>query len=164
MAILTPGKNAPRFNLTSLTGDRRNLQEALASGPILLAFFKVACPTCQFTFPFLQRLYTQLSNQNGQVWGIVQDNAADARTFAEALGVTFPVLIDEPPYNVSNAYGLEHVPSLFLVDSDGRIEVSGDGFAKSDIVAIHASLARQLAATPPPLFLATERIPEFKPG
>jgi peroxiredoxin len=155
---------APSFQLPTTTGERLSLPEALARGPVLLAFFKVSCPTCQFTFPFLQRLYEQLREQGVQTWGIAQDKAADGVRFAAAFGITFPILVDNSPYKVSRAYGLTHVPSLYLIQPDGRIEISGEGFCKADLLAIQQSMAQSLSATPPALFLPSERIPEFKPG
>jgi len=164
MPTLNRGAIAPDFQLVATTGERHSLPEALAEGPALLAFFKVSCPTCQFTFPFLQRLHEQLREQGAQIWGVVQDGAKDSARFASTYGVTFPILIDDAPYKVSRAYHLTHVPSLFLVKPDGRIEIFSEGFCKSDLLAIQRSLAQLLSATPPALFLPTETIPEFKPG
>jgi peroxiredoxin len=164
MPPLSVGKTAPTFELATTTGERLSLAEALARGPVLLAFFKVSCPTCQFTLPFLERLHDQLREQGVQTWGIVQDKAQDGARFAANLGVTFPILVDDPPYRISQAYGLAHVPSLFLVEPDGRIEISSEGFCKTDLLTIQKSLAQFLSATPPALFLPTVRIPEYKPG
>ena len=164
MPTLSVGEPAPTFQLTTTIGEHLSLQEALARGPVLLAFFKVSCPTCQFTFPFLERLHDQLREQGVQTWGIVQDKAQDGARFAASFGVTFPILVDDPPYKVSRTYGLAYVPSLFLVKPDGRIDISSDGFCKADLQAIQQSLALLLSATPPALFLPTERIPEYKPG
>jgi peroxiredoxin len=164
MPTLTAGKTAPDFQLSTTTGARLSLQEALAAGPVLLAFFKVSCPTCQYTFPFLQRLHQQLREKGLQTWGIVQDSAQDGARFASTFGVTFPVLVDESNYKISRSYGLSHVPSIFLVKQDGRIEIFSEGFCKTDLTTIQSSLAQMLAAAPPPLFLPHEKIPEFKPG
>jgi peroxiredoxin len=164
MPALRTGMTAPCFQLATTTGERYSLREALARGPVLLAFFKVSCPTCQFTFPFLERLHAQLREQGVQTWGIVQDKAKDGARFASAFGVTFPILIDDSPYKVSRAYGLTHVPSLFLVKPDGSTEISSEGFCKADLLAIQSTLAKLVSATPTALFLPTERIPEYKPG
>jgi peroxiredoxin len=164
MPPLTVGNTAPSFQLATTTGQRLSLPEALATGPVLLAFFKVSCPVCQFTFPFLERLHKQLRGQDVQIWGIVQDNAQDGARFAATYGVTFPILIDDSPYAVSRACNLSHVPTLFLVKPDGHIEISSDGFSKADLLAIQRSLTQTLSTTPPALFLASESIPEYKPG
>jgi peroxiredoxin len=164
MPALTAGKIAPPFQLATTTGERLSLPEALTGGPVLLAFFKVACPTCQFTFPFLERIYQQLRGQGAQIWGVVQDKAQDGARFAADFRVTFPILIDDSNYKVSRAYHLTHVPSLFLVKPDGFVEISSEGFSKADLLAIQQSLAQLLSATPPALFLPTEKVPEYKPG
>jgi peroxiredoxin len=164
MPTLSAGKTAPAFQLTATSGKPVSLQEVLGQGPVLLAFFKVACPTCQFTFPFLERLHQQLHAHGAQILGIVQDSAQDAKRFATTYGVTFPIVVDDPPYKVSRAYSLSVVPSLFLVKPDSRIENASEGFSRADLVAIQKSLGGMLSATPPALFLPTERIPEYKPG
>src|SRR5574337_728466 len=98
MPSLTPGKNAPAFELTGTDGKQYSLNGALKRGPVLLTFFKVNCPTCQYTFPFLDRLHRQLGAQGAQVWGIAQDDARDSQRFGKEYGVTFPILLDEDNY------------------------------------------------------------------
>ena len=56
MAALTAGTKAPDFELRAMDGKRFVLRDELAHGPLVLAFFKVSCPTCQYAFPFLERL------------------------------------------------------------------------------------------------------------
>ena len=50
------GAQAPSFRLTGVDGCERSLAEILTGGPALLAFYKVSCPVCQLTAPYLQRL------------------------------------------------------------------------------------------------------------
>ena len=54
--MLSVGGKAPDFVLPTLSGIEVSLGEMTRSGPVLLAFFKISCPTCQYTFPFLERL------------------------------------------------------------------------------------------------------------
>ena len=44
---------APEFRLKSTTGKPVILSEVLKRGPVVLAFFKVGCPVCQYAFPDL---------------------------------------------------------------------------------------------------------------
>ena len=165
MSAVAAGKAAPPFELTGMDAKVYSLAGALKQGPVLAAFFKVSCPTCQYTFPFIERLYQQFRAQGVQVWGVSQDTARDSQRFATSYGVTFPILIDEEPYLTSQEYGLEYVPTLFLIAPDGQVEISTDGFSKSDLVEIQKSLARHLSIAPPAaLFLPAEKIPEYKPG
>src|SRR5437879_1348618 len=105
---------APGFDLPALTGGRTALSELLASGPVVLAFFKVTCPTCQLTFPFLQRIH----QAGGRIVGISQDDTRATTDFNARFGVSFPTLLDSAGerYPVSNAYRITDVPSLFLVE------------------------------------------------
>jgi len=147
-----------------MEGKAYSLPEALARGPLLVAFFKVECPTCQYTFPFVERLYQQFRTQGVRICGISQDDARDSQRFAKEYGITCPVLIDHHPYQISRAYGLEHVPTLFLISADGRVELVSDGFVKADLLEIQQRLAKTFAVTVPPLFQPRENVPDFKPG
>ena len=103
---------------------------------MLAAFFKVNCPTCQYTFPFLERLYQQLGPNRAQICGISQDGIKDSQRFARDYAVTFPMLIDDYPYRISREYGLEYVPSIFLIAPDGVVTKGSEGFSKRDLLEI----------------------------
>ena len=164
MSVLKAGKPAPQFCLLALDGKKYALQEGLKHGPVLAAFFKVSCPTCQYTFPFLERLYQQLSTHGVQIWGISQDGVKDSQRFARDYSVTFPILIDDYPYQISRDYGLEYVPSIFLIAPEGLIAIESEGFVKRDLLEIEESLAQTLSAPVGALFQPSEKIPEYKPG
>jgi peroxiredoxin len=160
--MILPGTAAPEINLPDLDGAPFELRKALQRGPVLLAFFKVSCPTCQMTFPFLERLANAQANgaqSNGaQLIAISQDNAEDSREFQQRLGVTMRTLTDaKPGYQASNAYGISSVPSLFLVESDGTVSVAADGFHK-------AALEEMSKPFDIALFSEIERVPAFRPG
>jgi peroxiredoxin len=98
MGALSRGKTAPPISLVDAGGKKQSLEVALKHGPVLAAFLKVSCPTCQFTVPFLERLYQSYAGPNFTLLGVSQDNARDTREFCEEYGVQFPVLIDEHGY------------------------------------------------------------------
>src|SRR5271157_1859582 len=164
MSVLKAGKPAPHFGLSAIDGKKHSLQEGLKHGPVLAAFFKVACPVCQYTFPFLERLYQQLRSSGVQIWGISQDGVGDSERFAGEYSVTFPILIDDYPYKLSRQYGLEEVPSIFLIAPEGFIAIESEGFVKRDLLEIQMSLAQTLSASVAALFQPSEKVPEYKPG
>jgi peroxiredoxin len=164
MSVIKAGKAAPHFELTATDGKSYSLQEGLKHGPVLAAFFKVACPVCQYTFPFLERLYQQLRSSGVQIWGISQDAVNDSQRFARDYSVTFPILIDDYPYRISREYGLEEVPSIFLIAPDGSIAIGSEGFMKRDLLEIQKSLAQALSVSVGALFSPKENVPEHKPG
>jgi peroxiredoxin len=164
MSSILPGASAPNFELPAIDDQRHSLKEALRDGPVLAAFFKVSCPTCQFTFPFLERIYESLGSGKLKFWAVSQDDKRDTRDFCDEYSVKFTALTDERGYPASNAYGITNVPSIFLIGQDGVVQATCIGFSRQDLEAINA-LAAQAAAEPArPLFLPGEIIPETKHG
>jgi len=164
MAALSAGAKAPTFSLQSTDGRELNLADALKKGPVVAAFFKVSCPTCQFAAPFLERLHETYGGEKFTLWGISQDDAADTREFCQELGIEFPALIDDNGYPVSNQYGITNVPSVFLIAPDGKIQESSVGFSKKDLEKIAAAAAKATGTPPASFFKPGEVIPDIKPG
>ena len=131
MSQISIGEQAPDFELMDLNGQRHRLSDALGRGPVALVFYKGECPTCQFTFPHIQRIFSRVGETaDWTLWAISEDDPDEARYFKEEFGLGFDVLIDEYPYPVSAAYGLQFVPSIFLIQPDGKVAVSAHGFTK----------------------------------
>jgi len=154
--MIEAGSPAAAFQLKSLTGTSESLNGILAKGPALLAFYKISCPVCQLAFPYLERLSASTSLQ---VVGISQDDAASTEGFNQRFGVTFPTLLDSAKdgYQVSNAYGISSVPSLFLVEPDGRVSTAFNGFSKRDIEALGSRGGVRI-------FRPDDNVPEWKAG
>ena len=156
---------APGFTLPTAQGKQVSLDEALQRGPVVLAFFKVSCPVCQYAFPLLERLYRANQGADVTVLGISQDKLRDTQMFLREFGVTFPVALDDTTkYPVSNAYGLTNVPTLFYVAPDGEIEISCVGWSKPDVEAINRKLAEHRNQTPVPLWRNGEDIQTSRAG
>lgn len=155
---------APLFDLRDAAGNEYSLAEELRKGPVVAAFFKISCPVCQFTFPFLERLFKLYGENVATFLAISQDDALDTREFCQEYGVTFPALIDDENYTASNSYGLTNVPSLFLIGADGIVKVTSIGFDKTQLEAISSELAAVAKRPAVALFRAGEIVPGFKPG
>jgi peroxiredoxin len=165
MAALDAGVLAPDFTLPTVQGGQVLLREALAKGPVVLVFFKVSCPVCQYGLPFLERMFQANRAANVTVLGISQDKARDTRDFLREYGVTFPIALDDPAkYAVSNSYGLTNVPTIFYLTPGGEIEVSCVGWSKRDIEAINRKLAQHREQPPAQLWRKGEDIQDFRSG
>jgi len=164
MSALPRGSTAPPISLADADGKKLSLAETLKNGPVLAAFFKVNCPTCQFTMPFLERLHRSYSGAKFTLLGISQDDARHTREFCEEYGVQFPTLIEEHGYAVSNEYGLTNVPTMFWISPDGQIQTTSVGFSKSDLEQLTLQAAHAAGKPAVPLFKPGEVIPETKPG
>lgn len=166
MTDVKAGQPAPGFSLKGLDGESYSLDSLRQKGAVVAAFFKISCPVCQFTFPFLERLYQRYGGGNVAFLGISQDDAKATAAFARQYGITFPMALDEKGngYPASNAYGLTNVPTTFLIDEDGTARIGSMGFVKGDLERIAAELAERRQIALSPLFRPNEPVPANKPG
>jgi peroxiredoxin len=165
MTALATGTKAPDFTLNSLDGKQFSLADALSRGPVVLAFFKVSCPTCQYAFPFFERLYQAYARKGVTLVGISQNEAKDTATFSKQFGVTFPILLDDTnSYPVSNAYGLTNVPTLFWIAPDGEIELTSVGWVKADFEQVNRKMADAGKTAPAAMFQPGEDVREVRAG
>src|SRR5215203_5035071 len=86
-------------------------------GPHALFFYKVTCPTCQMAAPVMGRFEQAFP---GRVVGIGQDPEPALARFTGEFQLGIASVEDAPPYAVSDAYAIESVPTLYLVD-DGEV-------------------------------------------
>ena len=165
MPALPAGKAAPDFQLATLAGKPFHLKDALTQGPVVLVFFKVSCPTCQYALPFYERMFQAYKNARVSLFGVSQNDANDTTAFAKEFGITFPILLDDTRrYPVSNAYGLTNVPTIFWVASDGEIEVSSIGWSKPDFERINRQIAERANIAAAPLFKPGEDVRDYRAG
>jgi peroxiredoxin len=165
MTALAPGKLAPEFSLPAMDGKTFSMPEALSQAPVVLAFFKISCPVCQFALPVLERIFRAPGGRNVSIVGVSQNEKKHTAAFTKEFGLTFPVLLEDTDrFPVSNAFGLTHVPTLFWISPDRRIEISSVGWSRQDMDEINRRAAETMGQNPQPLFRPGENIPEYRPG
>lgn len=165
MAALTAGTKAPEVELKTMDGKRFSLREELARKPVVLAFFKVSCPVCQYAFPFLERLHKAYGNKGVALVGVSQNDLKETAAFNKEFGVTFPVVLDlSEAYPASNAYGLTNVPTVFWIGQDGDIEISSVGWVKRDFEDIARKMAEAAAISPAVIFRPGDDVRDFRAG
>jgi peroxiredoxin len=165
MAALTAGTRAPQFDLTAMDGPKFSLHDALTRGPVLAVFFKISCPVCQYALPFYERIYKAYGKRNLSIVGVSQNEMRDTADFAKRYDLTFPILLDNTKsFPVSNAYGLDTVPTAFWVSEDGEIEISSVSWVRQEFEEIAQKAAAASASTPKPVFSPTEQVADFRAG
>jgi hypothetical protein len=140
----------PVVRLRDLDGAEHDVR-ALADGrPLLLAIVERDCPTSVATLQALRG--------SGARMAVVSEGTAEA---ARALldeaslepGTT--LLVEPAPYLLSDAYALQTVPTLLLLDGDGYERARVAGWDRTAI----AGLAAQCGGV-----LGDSDLPEIKPG
>lgn len=132
----------------------------LSSGPTAVFFYKVTCPTCQIAAPVAERLYGTFPDP---FVAIVQDPPERVVEFQEEYGTTFDSVSDAPPYPLSDAYGVEVVPTLFLVE-DGVVTDVAESWDREGWNRVGARLAGAMGHSIAPLSEEGDGLPPFRPG
>jgi len=158
MAPLGPPASFPEVDLPALDGGRRPVSEAWARGPALIAVGHGECETTRRALPFVDRLHRRVPAP-ATVLAVLQDTPADARALVSELGLALPVRLDVDPYAFGARLGLGTVPTLFLVDPQGRIEAVSEAFRRADFEAFAGRLQ-----APPPFFAPGDDAPALRPG
>ena len=152
--MLSAGDKAPSFTLPAVDGGG-DVTDPWTEGPTVLAFFKVSCPVCKMVAPML----TKLAEGGARVVAIGEDPPAAITKYNDDLGQRVPSLSQGSPYSVSAAYGLEAVPSLFVIGADGEIQEALAGWNRDTWNAMAAGLG-----VSEPLSTPDDGLRPFRPG
>jgi thiol-disulfide isomerase/thioredoxin len=147
--------------MTIAVGSRAPAVTGAPSGPHALVFYKVTCPTCQMAAPAFERLAEAYP---GTVAGVGQDPPDRLTSFGREFGMSFPSHADLEPYPVSDAYGIEHVPTLVVVDASGEVADVVESWDREGLNRASARLAGSLGIDPAVLSEPGDGLPEFRPG
>lgn len=161
--VLTTGSAAPDFSLSELSGRAVRLQEALQEGPVVLAFFRHNCPASQLALPFVERLH-QAYGPEARFFGISQDSEEDTARFCKEFGIRFPVLLDAPEFVATRSYRVSIVPSIVLLEPQGRVVYSFESFQRRAFERLSEELAALLKRPPIAVFQPGDNVPEVRPG
>ena len=165
MPALEAGVKAPAVKLPLVAGGTFDLAEALKRGPVVVAFFKISCPVCQFTFPYLERIYRSYPQGQYTLLGVSQDEENYTEEFAREYGISFPLALEDvDEYAVSNAYGLTNVPTIFMISPGGGVQLTIIGWDRREMEKLNREVARVSGAAVNILFQPGEDIPESQPG
>jgi peroxiredoxin len=134
---------------------------AAADGPHALVFYKVTCPTCQLAAPKLEAFQ---SAYGGHVHAVGQDPVDNLTAFGAEYRFSLPASSDAPPYDLSNAYGIETVPTTYVIDGRGRVADVVEAWDRDGLNRASVKLAELLDVQPARISEPSDGLPGFKPG
>jgi peroxiredoxin len=119
---------ARAFDLPRVDGGRIQLESLIAEGPVLLVFVHSDCPTSTLTLRHL----ASASESRTRLVVVAEESQMQAARLRRMAGARLTVLAETAPYDVSEAYGVETVPTAFLVDESGTVREEVVGWSRSD--------------------------------
>jgi peroxiredoxin len=110
----------PDFTLKDLQGKKFNLHKQIGA-PVLLFFGTTWCPTCRGEIPAYKEIYKTYSSRGLIVIYIdIMEPATKVARFVKANELPYRTLLDEDG-DVAQDYGVNGVPTLVLLDKEGRL-------------------------------------------
>ncbi len=162
MTTLAINANAPAFSLKGLDDKIHTLYKDPASVTAIV-FFKTTCPTCRLAWKYIERLHQSYRKAGLAVWGVSQHDAKRSTEFASDNGSTFPILIDDD-WRVSKQYDPDFVPTLFLIESTGKIIDRVISFDKVGLNRVAQAIATRLNVAAETIAPDNDGAPPFRPG
>ena len=124
---LVPGQKVPAFTLASLEGEDVAIYDfAAEKDMVLIDFWASWCGPCIATFPELKKLHAAYTDENFEIVGIsIDDNLEDWSGGVEDHQLPWVQLGELKDADngspVAVSYGVNFIPTTFLVDSQGCI-------------------------------------------
>ncbi|HUK88834.1 MAG TPA: TlpA disulfide reductase family protein, partial [Blastocatellia bacterium] len=161
--MLQPGDYAPPFSILGPRGKPGSNSGDAGRRPTLLTFIETDCPTCRLTLPYLVRLSDALGQSGARVIAISQDPEESTRQLVEQMAITFPVVIDHD-LSISRLFDPQIVPTIFLLDGDGKITRIEAGFDKAALNSVAEMMALDAGLHPATVADEYDGAPASKPG
>lgn len=125
--LLKPGTTAPDFALATPTGDTLRLTD-FRGHYVVLDFWASWCPDCRRDAPAIVALHSQYAERGIQFLGVSFDTDRAAWTKAIAdLNIQYAQVSPLQKWKTTDiyrTYGVEWIPSLYLIDPEGRVALA----------------------------------------
>ena len=122
--LLKPGTAAPDFKLKTLDGKNFRLS-SLKGRLVVLDFWASWCPDCRKDAPNLVRMQRAFGPKGVEFVGVSFDTDKEAwQKAVERYGISYTQVSELKKWKetqVSVDYGVKWIPSMYLIDRDGKV-------------------------------------------
>lgn len=127
------GQLAPDFERMPLKGGQAISLKDFNGKVVYLDFWASWCGPCRQSMPLMDKMYEELSEQGFTVLAINLDAYVDeALNFLKRQPVSYPVVRDTGGV-LPGIYGLQGMPTAYLIDRSGIVRYVHHGFRPNDI-------------------------------
>ena len=136
------GDKAPAFALPSLSGKGKVSLADYRGKVVWVDFWASWCAPCLKSLPQLEEMRKELPAKDFQILAInVDQKTKKATKFLAKHPVGYPSGSD-PDGRIPELYGLETMPTSYLVDRKGVVHMVHEGFRKEDMEKIKSDISR----------------------
>jgi len=125
--LVKTGTTAPDFKMKTIDGKTFKLSQ-LKGKTVVLDFWASWCPDCRKDAPEVVRMQKEYAPQGVEFVGVSMDTDVEAwRKACEQFGITYTQVSELKKFketDISKAYGVKWIPSMVVVDKDGKVALS----------------------------------------
>ncbi|NWG03102.1 MAG: TlpA family protein disulfide reductase [Syntrophaceae bacterium] len=138
---------ASDFSLKALNDQEITLSR-LRGKVVLLDFWATWCSPCRESIPHLVQLYRTYRENEFEIIGMSIDKGGEmvVRHFAKSMEIPYPIVMT--PEDVARAYRVTSIPTLFLIDREGKIRERITGFNLTVAQQIHSKIGAIISEKP----------------
>jgi thiol-disulfide isomerase/thioredoxin len=140
-------KPAPDVEVKLANGSAFHPRDA-AGKVLVLDFWATWCQPCKASFPKVDAIYKKHASKGLEVVAINEDDEQDkVPPFLAEVKPTFTIAFDNKG-KAAEAYGVETMPSSFIIDRRGVVRYAHSGYHPDDSATIEAEIEGLLAESP----------------
>ncbi len=142
--VVKVGDTIPKCSLTTIDGHTISLP--LRGKVVLINFFATWCGPCQMEMPHIERIWSELRNDDHFRLVVVgrEETAETVRAYHQQHGFSFPIAAD-PEREVYSLFAKELIPRTIIVSPEGQVVYSNAGFYETEIEKLETVLKQELA-------------------
>lgn len=139
-AAVEEGDKAPEFHAPRLNADGGVSLGDFRGKVVYLDFWASWCAPCLVSLPVLDELRKEFPADRFQILAVNLDREpAKARSFLRKRKIGYPSATD-PEGRIPETFGLETMPTSYLIDAKGVVRHVHTGFRKGDVGDIRARI------------------------
>jgi peroxiredoxin len=134
------------FRLDTLGHDRFYLNQSRGK-VVVLAFWSTWCTVCKSELVELRSFAASPEYKNLVIAAVCNDpeNIDDVKKITQSLGIDYPVLLDKKA-RVFTKLGMSAVPTTVIIDQNGKVSFSRQGYDANILKQIKTSIESLLAS------------------
>ena len=145
LAEVQPGVHSPDCKLTTLDKDAPQSIAQFKGKVTYVDFWASWCGPCEQSFPYMNRLQSDLKGKGLEVVAInLDENLDDARQFLTRVPARFTVVRDSQQ-TCAQDFGVKAMPSSYLIGRDGVVKAVHLGFKPGEAAEFRREVEALLA-------------------
>lgn len=142
--VATAAERAPDFLIYGRNVDEPAMLSEYRGKVVYIDFWASWCAPCRQSFPWMNELHQRYSDRGLVVVAVnLDESRADANRFLRQIPARFPIVF-HPEGNLPEKYGVQAMPTSYLVDREGRIVHRELGFELGETERVEGMIARLL--------------------